>query len=329
MEYVENVSVADCPCRFNNVRKRKEHAMQRRDLLQFTAILGLTSTYSGRVLPASASGVAESATPDRNPLIPPADGRIPVAVLLSEDAVVIDFAGPWEVFRQVQVKGSHSSPFELYTVAETTAPLHVGGALNIVPNYAIDTAPAPKVLVIPAQSEPSAAVVEWIRKVTRSTDVTMSVCTGAFVLAKTGLLSGKPATTWHGAYAELAMAFPDIAVKRGVRFVETSNLATAGGLSSGIDLALRVVERYFGRDIARSTAYQLEYQGVGWMNPDSNSVYATRRAATAGHPICAVCEMDVDIAVAPKVTHRGHVYYFCMEGHKKLFEASPEQFMVG
>jgi YHS domain-containing protein len=96
-----------------------------------------------------------------------------------------------------------------------------------------------------------------------------------------------------------------------------------------MDLALRVVERYFGRDVARSTAYQLEYQGVGWMNPDSNSVYATRQAATAGHPICPVCEMDVDIAVAPKVTHHGHVYYFCMESHKKLFEASPEQFRVG
>jgi hypothetical protein len=74
----------------------------------------------------------------------------------------------------------------------------------------------------------------------------MSVCTGAFLLAKTGLLSGKAATTHHGAYTEVAMAYPDILVKRGARFVESGNLASSGVLSSGIDLALHVVERYFG-----------------------------------------------------------------------------------
>jgi transcriptional regulator GlxA family with amidase domain/YHS domain-containing protein len=252
-----------------------------------------------------------------------------VAVLLSEGAVVIDFAGPWEVFRQVEIKGANPHPFDLYTVAETAAPLHVGGAMKVVPNYTIQNAPPPKVLVIPAQSEPSAAVVAWIRKVTQSTDVTMSVCTGVFVLAKTGLLSGKAATTYHGAYAELAMAYPDIAVKRGARFVEVGNLASSGGLSSGIDLSLHVVERYFGREIAQNTAYQLEYQGVGWMDPDSNSVYATKRVSTDAHPLCAVCEMDVDPAVAPRSSYHGHVYYFCMEGHRKLFELSPERFAAG
>jgi transcriptional regulator GlxA family with amidase domain len=299
--------------------------MQRRDLLQFTAILGLASTQSGRILAANAAGTPAPDHP--NPLVPPARGRIPVAVLLSEGAVLIDFAGPWEVFAQVRVKGS--DPFDLYTVAETLAPLHVGGAMNVVPNYTIVNAPPPKILVIPAQSEPSAAVISWIRDVTRSTDVTMSVCTGVFVLAKTGLLSGKPATTYHGAFGELAMAFPDIVVKRGARFVETGNLASSGGLSSGIDLALRVVERYFGRDVAQTTAYQLEYQGVGWMNPNSNSVYAAKRVSTDEHPLCAVCEMDVELADAPRSTYHGHVYYFCMASHKKLFDASPERFAAG
>jgi transcriptional regulator GlxA family with amidase domain len=303
--------------------------MQRRELLQFTAMLGLASAYAGPSLssPPAAGVTAGKGARDPDPLIPRSDGRIPVAVLLSEDAVVIDFAGPWEVFSQVRVQGPTAHPFELYTVAETARPLHVGGAMTIVPNYTIDNAPPPKILVIPAQSEPSAAVVSWIRNVTRTTDVTMSVCTGAFVLAKTGLLSGKPATTYHGAYAELAMMFPDIVVKRGVRFVESGNLASSGGLSSGIDLALRVVERYFGRQVAQDTAYQLEYQGVGWMNPDSNSVYATTRVSTAEHPLCAVCQMDIDLSSAPKTTYRGRVYYFCMESHKKLFETSPEQFI--
>ena len=87
----------------------------------------------------------------------------------------------------------------------------------------------------------------------------------------------------------------------GARFVEDGNLATAGGLSSGIDLALRVVERYFGREVAQKTAYDLEYQGQGWMNPESNQLYATAPVSTAEHPLCAVCGMDVDPATAPKV----------------------------
>ena len=299
--------------------------MQRRDLLQITAVLGLASTYSGGAFAADTAGTAGA---EAKPLTPPASGRIPVAFLLGEHAVVIDFAGPWAVFEQVEIKGS-SSPFELYTVAETSAPLHVGGTMQIIPNYTIDNAPPPKVLVIPATHRPSDAVIAWIRRVTAGTDVTMSVCSGAFILARTGLLSGKTATTYHGAFDEFAMTFPDITLKRGARFVESGNLATSGGLSSGMDLALRVVERYFGREVAQSTAYDLEYQGVGWMNPDSNSVYATRRLTNNGHPLCPVCQMEVDPAVAPKASYQGKEYYSCRDDHKKLFESAPERFSGG
>ena len=135
--------------------------------------------------------------------------------------------------------------------------------MKIVPDYTIENAPQPKVIVIPAQSPASEKTKAWIREASKHTDVTMSVCTGAFVLASTGLLSGKSATTHHGAYADLATQYPDIHVQRGARFVEAGNLATAGGLTSGIDLALRVVERYFGEDVTRQTANMLEYQGKG------------------------------------------------------------------
>ena len=156
----------------------------------------------------------------------------------------------------------------------------------------------------------------------------MSVCTGAFVLAKTGLLNGKSATTYHGAFERFAMQFPDVQLKRGARFVENGNLATAGGLSSGIDLALRVVERYYGREVARKTAYDMEYQGEGWMNPDSNQLYATPPRSTANHPLCVVCSMDVDPKTAPKSLFKGATYYFCSEDDKKTFEAAPDKFMT-
>ncbi len=265
---------------------------------------------------------------DTTSLKPPDKDQIPVAFLISDGAVVIDFCGPWEVFQDVMIPSRQDMPFRLYTVAETKKPIRTSGGMQIVPDYTIQNAPPPKVIVIPAQSQPSEAVLEWIRKSSKTTDVTMSVCTGAFVLAKTGLLNGKSATTYHGAFVRFAMQFPDVQLKRGARFVENGNLATAGGLSSGIDLALRVVERYYGREVARKTAYNMEYQGEGWMNPDSNQTYATSPVSTPEHPLCTVCGMDVDPKVAPKSLFKGATYYFCSEDDKKTFDAAPDKFVT-
>ena len=264
------------------------------------------------------------------PLKPPAQGSIPVAFLLSEGAVVIDFTGPWEVFQDAYVAGRMDPLFQLYTVAETTKPIHASSGLTIVPDYSFENAPPPKVIVIPAQSGRGEAIVNWLRKSSKSADVTMSVCTGAFLLARTGLLSGKAATTHHGSFQSLAREYPDIQVRRGARFVEQGNLATAGGLSSGIDLALRVVERYFGREAAAETAYQMEYQGQGWLNPGSNEVYAQNRASTGEHPLCPVCQMEVDPKAAGtlKSVYQGKTYFFCAPQHKEEFDNSPKAFMV-
>jgi putative intracellular protease/amidase/YHS domain-containing protein len=307
-----------------------------RRLLNPTAELGLLAAITLLVLgellgsnPAKAPSASEGnqAVVKTNPLKPPAQGSIPVAFLISEGAQVIDFAGPWEVFQDVMVPGRTDHPFRLYTVSESTAPIHTSGGMKIVPDYNFENAPAPKVIVIPAQSKPSEATLEWIRKSTKTTDVTMSVCTGAFVLAKTGLLSGKAAATYHGAFERFANQFPDIHLKRGARFVEDGNLATAGGLSSGIDLALRVVERYFGREVAQKTAYDMEYQGVGWMNSDSNQIYAATPVSSAEHSICPVCGMAVDPATAPKSVFKGKTYYFCSDDDKKTFDAAPDKFV--
>ena len=268
---------------------------------------------------------APTNSPNINSLKPASP--IPVAFVISEGAVVIDFCGPWEVFRDVMLpSGDH--PFRLYTVSDKIAPITAGGGLKIVPDYAFANAPAPKVIVIPAQSEPSNAMLDWIRQLTKKTDVTMSVCTGAFVLAKTGLLDGKSATTFHGAFGPFAMKFPKIDLKRGARFVENGNLATAGGLSSGIDLALHVVERYYGREVAAKTAYNMEYQGQGWMDANSNQTYAVVPVSTAEHPVCPVCGMDVDPKTSPKSVFKGVTYYFCSDDDKETFDTAPEKFVT-
>jgi transcriptional regulator GlxA family with amidase domain len=300
--------------------------MKRRELLRGSTALGLVAA-----LPQADRAQAPPPDPARAQappvaLEPPSHGSIPVAFLVSEGAVVIDFCGPWEVFQDVAVPGRDGDGFQLYTVAETTRPIRASGGLTIVPDYTFGTAPAPKVIVIPAQGGRSEATLEWIRKAARGADVTMSVCTGAFLLARTGLLSGKSATTHHDSYRGFAIAFPDVNVKRGARFVEDGRLASAGGLSSGIDLALRVVERYYGHEVAKRTAYQMEYQGQGWTDPDSNQVYAQVRTATDEHPLCPVCNMDVDAKVAPQSVYKGKTYYFCSRDHKEQFESAPDKF---
>src|ERR1041385_6964218 len=112
---------------------------------------------------------------EAHPIQPPDQGSIPVAFLISDGAVIIDFCGPWEVFRDVMVPGRQDHPFRLYTVSESTSPIRAGGGMKIVPDYTLKNAPAPKVIVIPAQSEPSPAMLEWIRENCKNTDVTMSV----------------------------------------------------------------------------------------------------------------------------------------------------------
>ena len=242
--------------------------MERRDFLATSASAGIAlAAVSLPGLPAGLTPYLSGsilASADRK-LPVPAKGTIPVAVAISPGVTVIDFAGPWEVFQDVTVKSrGDQEPFELFTVAERTDAIRGSGGLQLVPDYTFETAPQPKIVVVPAQKG-SAALHEWLRRVSQKTDVTMSVCTGAFQLARAGLLAGKAATTHHDFADNLARLFPDIDVKRGVRFVEGDQISTAGGLSSGIDLALRVVERYFGRDIAQATATYMEYQGKGWI----------------------------------------------------------------
>ena len=205
---------------------------------------------------------------EANKLTPP-EGPINVAFAMSRGATMIDFAGPWEVFQDVMVMNAkeqegHRHPFRLYTVSEKTDAIEASGGMKIVPDYTFENAPAPKVVVIPAQAG-STALHAWLRKVVDSTDVTMSVCTGAFQLGRAGLLAGKEATTHHDFFDQFAQAFPDVKLKRGLRFVEGARISTAGGLTSGIDLALRVVERYFGRETAERTAFYMEYQSKGWI----------------------------------------------------------------
>jgi transcriptional regulator GlxA family with amidase domain len=229
--------------------------MDRRDLLKGGALIsvGLFASRVGR----ASSAAARLRVPGK---------EIRVAFMIGENTNVIDLAGAWEVFGDTMpptADGQMSMPFTTYTVAPTKEVQAANGGLNIVPNYSIADAPQPHVIVVPAhRSTPES--VAWLRSASARTDVTMSVCTGAFQLGKAGLLEGLKATTHHEFWDDFAKQYPKVNLERGVRFVDNGHIATAGGLTSGIDLALHVVARYYGEEVAAATAKYMEYASERW-----------------------------------------------------------------
>src|SRR5579864_8361707 len=198
----------------------------------------------------------------------------PVAFVVGPRANVIDLAGSWEVFSDMYVKPKGSLPpngadqfdddsatpaFAPFVVSDSVEPLSAGRGLTIVPNFSFENAPRPRVIVMGAQAGHTKAKVEWIREMSRTAHVVMSVCTGAYLLAATGLLDGKRATTHHDFYDDFSKTYPKVTLVRGPRFVDDGKFKTAGGLTSGIELAIHVVEQWYGPQRANLLARYLEY----------------------------------------------------------------------
>ncbi|SCF22381.1 YHS domain-containing protein [Micromonospora haikouensis] len=263
------------------------------------------------------------------PLEPPATGTITVAVILSSHAELVDFAGPWGVFEYARLDDGRT-PFTLTTVAATTDPVPISGGMVVVPGHDVETVPAPDIVVVPALDTGKLApeVLDWLRRVHQDTAVTMSVCNGSFVLGQAGLLDGRTATAHHSAYQALQAMFPALTVVPGVRYVEDGRLATAGGLTSGTDLALRIVERYFGRAVAQRTATYLEYQGTGWMHPDSNAEFTEPAAVNPEQPVCPVCQMPVAPDTPTTLDLDGRTWHFCGDWCQEQFRAAPQRFAI-
>ena len=157
-------------------------------------------------------------------------------------------------------------PFELFTVGASKDPIETSGGMTVVPQYTFADAPVPDIVVVGAQRG-APALSDWLRQMRGKARIVMSVCTGAFKLAEAGLLDGKPATTHHDFYEPFSERYPKVKLVRSKRYVQADDVVyTGGGLSSGIDLALHVVELYFGREAAERTARYMEYESDGWKN---------------------------------------------------------------
>jgi transcriptional regulator GlxA family with amidase domain len=210
-----------------------------------------------------------------------------VAIVVYEGVELLDFAGPGEVFGAASGFGrsKQQRAFNVYTVAITKAPL-TSRFVKIEPQYAIDDAPKPDVIVIPGGSTDalldSPKFMAWLKTSQANAEVTLSVCTGAFTLAKLGLLDGKQVTTFYGAIADLRRETPKATVIDGRRYVDNGSIITTAGVSAGIDGALHTVARLLGRSVADKTAQYMEYRWMPEAYLSQNYVYLNPSLDDAG-----------------------------------------------
>ncbi|MGJ3250674.1 MAG: DJ-1/PfpI family protein [Elainellaceae cyanobacterium] len=200
-----------------------------------------------------------------------------LAILLFNDVEVLDFAGPFEVFSTTG-QNEGQQPFQVCTVAETLEPILARNQLSINPQYTLDTCPHPDIVLVPGgggyreTGEPygtrremdNPIILDWVTSRAQNTEVLLSVCTGALILAKAGLLDGLSATTHFQAMDNLRELAPHTQVLAGDRIVDNGHIILSAGISAGIDMALYVVAKLLSPSDAIKTATYMEYD---WRHP--------------------------------------------------------------
>ena len=189
--------------------------------------------------------------------------KLHVGILLFNEVEVLDFAGPFEVFSvatENQVKF-----FKTFTIGETSESVVARNGLKVTPDYTIHNHPKMDILIIPGgygaeQIEINNDVVlRWIKDQELKVDFLASVCTGAFLLAETGILDYKKATTHWMDLERLENEYPNINVIRNVKFVDEGRILTSGGISAGINMSFYIIENLFGIEGVKETAKIMEY----------------------------------------------------------------------
>ena len=198
-----------------------------------------------------------------------------VGIVLFDEIEVLDFCGPFEVFSTVRLneakRREELSPFEVLTVAGKSDPVTTSGGMRVLPGATFVDCPRLDILVVPGgwgtrRELDNPVMLRWLRERNAEVEILTSVCTGAMLLGFAGLLDGLHATTHWRSLDWMRESFPAVAVEYGQHVVEDGRVVTSAGISAGIDMALRVVARYHGEEVARATARHMEYP-----YPDSNA----------------------------------------------------------
>jgi transcriptional regulator GlxA family with amidase domain len=187
-----------------------------------------------------------------------------LAILLFNEVEVLDFCGPFEVFATTGQRTGEGD-FRVYTVAEKPEPIVARNGLSVNPTYTFADCPRPDILLVPGgrgtrREMNNPVVLDWIRGQFDGLELLLSVCTGALVLAKAGLLDGLSATTHFRAFEELRAVAPNTTLLPEERYVDNGKIILSAGVSAGIDMSLYVVARLHGAEKAAETARHIQYE---------------------------------------------------------------------
>lgn len=191
-----------------------------------------------------------------------------VGIYVYEDAEVLDFAAPYEVFStasrvHARMAPGDPPPFVVSLIAETRRPVAARAGFVVQPRFSIKDHPPLDILVVAggvhAAEMAKDRVISWIARQHETTRLTASVCTGSFLLARAAVLADGEVTTHWEDCADLAREFPSIAVRSDQRWTEQGRVMTSAGISAGLDMSLRIVERFAGEGLAARTARHIDY----------------------------------------------------------------------
>ena len=191
-----------------------------------------------------------------------------IGIYIYDETEVLDFTGPYEVFTtaaRVRMRQEPESQklFDVFLIAEKAGLVTARGDFKVQPHYTIEDHSKVDVLIVPGGEHTheleKPQVIAWLTKLAPTTRITASVCTGAFLLAKANLLDGQTCTTHWEDIPDLRLTFPTLDVKEDVPWVDNGHIVTSAGISAGIEMALHLVTRLAGKDLALKTARQMQY----------------------------------------------------------------------
>jgi putative intracellular protease/amidase/YHS domain-containing protein len=274
-----------------------------------------------------------------------------VAIFLYDGVELLDFAGPYEVF-------GNTGGFNVYTVSYLP---EVGvfptNKIKLRPDYQLVDCPKPDIIVFPGATPEGVMrvynneeVMAWIKATNEQTQLTMSVCTGAYFLSKIGILDGKSATTHHGAVDYLQQYTPKAKVLRNTRFVEDGKIITTAGVSAGLDGALHIVEKLKGLEIAKQVASLMEYDhwkpNMGIVIGATNQKLPNKKVGLpvkkSGKKVAKteevtrdflaeetdpVCKMHISKDTKQLSEYKGKKVGFCSVVCKEMFDKKPEKYV--
>ncbi|MEL7120663.1 MAG: DJ-1/PfpI family protein [Bacteroidota bacterium] len=198
----------------------------------------------------------------------PIDGpkKRTVGILIFYNAEVLDFAGPFEVF-SVASQMYDNTYFDVRMIAKTKDPIKAVNGLSVNPDHSFDDAPKLDILIISGGMGASLVLkdeesMKWVKKTVKKSELTISICTGAAILAKLGFLDNKPYCTHHTIYDYVQGFAPTAKPQQDKRYVQSDEkIYTSAGISAGIDLSFHMVEILCGKEVASNTAMYMEYKG--------------------------------------------------------------------